>query len=109
MLNLLVISALTIAAAVLIFLIIRSRIEVEEGNQYEDLLSEEEETNHLIRTAIYGDRAFWVHDNIFYESEVNVEPDWSTARPIDTMDLSPQSLNNLMNVLDALKNSERSG
>jgi hypothetical protein len=44
---------------------------------------------------------------VFYESEVLVEPDWSTARQIDTMNLSSKSLGNLMSVLDELKKSEK--
>ena len=67
---------------------------------------EEDEERHIIRAAIYDTKAFWVHDNIFYESDVTREPDWSTARPIDTMKLSEKSLSNLLKILDDLKKSE---
>ena len=95
---------LTVAG--LLCIIIRSNKQFSTENEYDYMTVEEDGSHQLIRAAIYGDRAFWVHDNVFYESEVITEPDWWTARQIDTMNLSPRSLNNLMGVLDQLKKSE---
>ncbi len=60
-----------------------------------------------IRVAVYEEKAYWVHDNIFYESEITREPDFETARPIDTMLLDPKELGNLLTILDDLKESEK--
>jgi hypothetical protein len=96
--------ALTVA--LLSFIIIKNNNKgLEEG--YEDLNIEDEDDHQIIRAAIYESKAFWVHDNIFYESDVTREPDWSTARPIDTMKLSEKSLSNLLKILDDLKESEK--
>lgn len=58
----------------------------------------------LVRVAVYEEKAYWVHDNVFYESEVVREPDFTTARPIDTMSLSPKQLNELLTILDEIEN-----
>lgn len=60
-----------------------------------------------IRVAVYQDKAYWVKDNVFYESEVLREPDFETAKPIDTMSLSPKDLNRLLSILDDLEESEK--
>lgn len=104
--NLMITLPWVLTVAGLLYIIIRSNKQFSTENEYDDMTVEEDGPRQLIRAAIYGDRAFWVHDNVFYESEVLTEPDWSTARQIDTMNLSPRSLNNLMSVLDQLKKSE---
>ena len=96
--------ALTVA--LLSYIIIKSNNkDLEE--EYDGLDIEDEGDHQIIRAAIYDTKAFWVHDNIFYESDVLREPDWSTARPIDTMKLSQKSLSNLLKILDDLKESEK--
>ena len=96
--------ALTVA--LLSFIIIKNNNkDLEE--EYDGLDIEDEGERQIIRAAIYDTKAFWVHDNIFYESDVLREPDWSTARPIDTMKLSQKSLSNLLKILDDLKESEK--
>lgn len=91
-------------ASLLYIMLKRSTVNVDD--EYESMDLEEDEERHIIRAAIYDTKAFWVHDNIFYESDVTREPDWSTARPIDTMKLSEKSLSNLLKILDDLKKSE---
>jgi hypothetical protein len=96
--------ALTVA--LLSYIIIKNNNkDLEE--EYDGLDIEDEGDHQIIRAAIYDTKAFWVHDNIFYESDVLREPDWSTARPIDTMKLSQKSLSNLLKILDDLKESEK--
>ena len=63
----------------------------------------DDEDYQTIHVAVYNDKAYWVSDNVFYESDVTREPDFTTARPIDTMDLPPKKLNELLIILDELK------
>lgn len=96
--------ALTVA--LLSYIIVKNNNkDLEE--EYDGIDIEDEGDHQIIRAAIYDTKAFWVHDNIFYESDVLREPDWSTARPIDTMKLSQKSLSNLLKILDDLKESEK--
>jgi hypothetical protein len=78
---------------------IKNRPELED----EDML--EDEHSIIIRAAVYEDKAYWVHDNVFYESEVTREPNWQTATAIDTAELSPKDLNKLLKILDDLEKS----
>lgn len=58
---------------------------------------------NTIRVAIVGDKAYWVHENIFYESDiVNGHIDNSAARPIDAHKLSPKELAKLLDILDRI-------
>lgn len=65
-----------------------------------DMDDDEHQTIHV---AVYDDKAYWVVNNVFYESDITREPDFTTARPIDTMDLPPKKLNELLIILDELK------
>lgn len=89
---------LTVAA--LFFIIIYNKPIEEEEDIFMDLDDEDHQTIHV---AVYNDKAYWVVDNVFYESDVTREPDFTTARPIDTMDLPPKKLNELLIILDELK------
>lgn len=64
---------------------------------------DDEDDNQTIHVAVYDDKAYWVVNNVFYESDVTREPDFTTARPIDTMNLPPKKLNELLIILDELK------
>jgi hypothetical protein len=57
----------------------------------------------IIKVATYNDKAYWVHQNVFYEAETTIEPDFSTAHPIDTDKLTNKELTELMTILDELK------
>lgn len=63
----------------------------------------EEDDQDIVRVAVYNEKAYWVYENTFYESDVVREPDFTTARPIDTMSLSPKQLNELLVILDELQ------
>ena len=76
--------------------------EIEEDDDFMDEYDEKD----IVRVAVYGEKAYWVYDNVFYESDITREPDFSTARPIDTMDLPPKELNKLLAILDDLEESQ---
>lgn len=58
---------------------------------------------NTIRVAIIGNKAYWVHNYTFYESDVvNGEINNAAARPIDTENLSRSQINILMSVLDKI-------
>lgn len=76
------------------------------NEESDDFMSDDSEYE-TVRVAVYEEKAYWVHDNIFYESEIVHEPDFTTARPIDTMSMSAKELNELLKILDDLKESER--
>lgn len=100
---------LTAAALVAIIMIV-NRQEDESLSEEESMLEEIfHQSKDVIRVAVYDDKAYWVYDNVFYESDVMREPDFETARPINTMDLDPKELNDLLNILDELEqhNNER--
>jgi hypothetical protein len=90
---------LTILALCIIILKKQSNIIEPE----EDLEINTEELE-IVNVAVFEHKAYWVHDNIFYEANVQEEPDFSTARPIDTASMSPRQLNKLFDILDELKN-----
>ena len=66
---------------------------------------DDDEIHQSIKVAVYEDKAYWVMDNIFYEAEIVREPDFTTARPIDTMSLTQKELKKLFTVLDDLEES----
>jgi hypothetical protein len=71
----------------------------------EDDFMFDDEDHEIVRVAVYDEKAYWVHENVFYESDVTREPDFTTARAIDTMSMSPKQLNKLLNILDELENN----
>lgn len=75
-------------------------MQEEEEDFFMDMDDEDHQT---INVAVYDDKAYWVVNNVFYESDITKEPDFTTARPIDTMDLPPKKLNELLIILDELK------
>lgn len=86
-----------LTVGVLLFIIIKNRYIVDDEDYYD------EDDEDVVKVAVYGEKAYWVYENTFYESEITREPDFTTARPIDTMSMSSKQLNELMNILDELK------
>jgi hypothetical protein len=84
-------------------------IIIMKRNNGDDGEEELPEGMDIVRVAVYEEKAYWVYDNVFYESDVIREPDFTTARPIDTMFLSSKQLNELLKILDEIENhnSER--
>lgn len=66
----------------------------------------DEENMEIVRVAVYEDKAYWVYDNVFYESDVTREPDFETARPIDTSSIPEKKMKELFAILDELKNEK---
>jgi len=90
----------------LLYVIVQYNKRLSEYND-EDFYEEsfdEDEIKDTIHVAVYEDKAYWVHENIFYEADLIAEPDFATARPIDTMSLSTKQITELMEVLDELEN-----
>lgn len=85
-----------LAVGALLFIIIKNRYIMDEEDYYED-------DESVVKVAVYGEKAYWVYENTFYESEIVREPDFTTARPIDTMSMSAKQLNELLGILDELK------
>lgn len=57
--------------------------------------------NSIIRVAIIGDKAYWVHDNTFYETEIiDGYIDNDNAKPIDAFKLSDKEFVKLLTILD---------
>lgn len=100
MLYLIAIVPWVLTVAALFFIMLYNKPIEEEEDIFMDLDDEDHQTIHV---AVYNDKAYWVIDNVFYESDVTREPDFTTARPIDTMDLPPKKLNELLIILDELK------
>jgi len=93
----------------LLFILIKIRPEFEEfyEDEDEDEPDEEESSESKFRVAMYQDKAYWVHRNVLYESELVSEPNWATARPVQAIDLPTKEVNRLLKVLDDLqKNKE---
>lgn len=58
---------------------------------------------NTIKVAIIGEKAYWVHNNIFYETVVvDGEIDNGNAKPIDTTNMSTRQVRLLMDVLDRI-------
>lgn len=85
----------------LLFIIVKNKSVQHEDFDDDDFIIDD--IKETIRVAVYDDKAYWVYENVFYESDVTREPDFSTARAVDTMSLSEKELKALMEVLDELQ------
>lgn len=70
-------------------------------DQFDEI--EDYDSEDMLRVAVYGDKAYFVKDNIFYETETVKEPDFSTAKEINTMSLTKKDLDKLFIILDELE------
>lgn len=53
--------------------------------------------------AIVDNKAYWVHNNIFYEANViDGYVDKDAAQPIDAYKLSPKKFRELLDILDSI-------
>lgn len=60
-----------------------------------------------LKVIIVEDRAYWVADNIFYVSDAkNGTPQKSTAKPVDTTEMSKKDIEKMLFILDNLKNGK---
>lgn len=65
-----------------------------------------DEQHEIIRVSVQENKAYWVYDNVLYESEVTREPDFETARPLDVMSLTSKQMKELFEILDDLEASK---
>lgn len=111
MLYLLITIPWVLTVAALLYIIVvkeRQHQDIDEDSDEDFFFEDDDESQkEVVRVAVYEDKAYWVYDNVFYESEITREPDFSTAQAVDTMSLSPKELNKLMAILDELQNNER--
>jgi hypothetical protein len=91
---------LTVAA--LMYIMVQSRHEDDDEDD-DEYMMDDDETPETVRVAVYEDKAYWVHGNVFYQAEVTREPDFATAQPVDTMKLNQKELSKLLKILDDLK------
>jgi hypothetical protein len=92
-----------LTVGVLIFIMVHNRHNEYDYEDDDDFMYDDED-HEVVRVAVYDEKAYWVYENVFYESDVTREPDFTTARPIDTMSMSPKQLNKLLSILDELEN-----
>lgn len=58
---------------------------------------------NTIKVAIADDKAYWVYNNTFYESDVvDGHIDNQNARPVDAHKLSSEELTDLLTILDGI-------
>lgn len=58
---------------------------------------------NAVRIIAVDDMAYWVVDNVFYVADiVDNQPDLSTARPIDTSNMSKKDIDKMLFILDNL-------
>lgn len=56
-----------------------------------------------VKIVATEDQAYWVVDNVFYVADlVNDRPDMSTARPVDTSNMSKDDIDKMLFILDNL-------
>lgn len=73
----------------------------------DDEFDMEDEFREIVKVAVYEEKAYWVYNNVLYEAEVTREPDFETARPIDTMTLTSKEMTDLFEILDELEIHEK--
>ena len=60
---------------------------------------------NTIKVMIVEDKAYWVHDNMFYVAEaLNGSVNAETVQPIDTNNMSNRDIDKMLFILDSLKN-----
>jgi hypothetical protein len=86
---------------ILLAIMVVGKVKKQSGDHHMD-----EEDMEIVRVAVYDEKAYWVYDNVFYEAEVTREPDFETARPIDTESIPEKKMVELFAILDELKNEK---
>ena len=87
-------------AVVILLLILNKKPKYDDEEDFESFMPEDGST---FKIAMHKDKAYWVYENTFYQSEITWEPDFTTAEPIDTMSLSKKERTELLSVLDLLE------
>jgi hypothetical protein len=59
---------------------------------------------NMLRVVIEKDRAYWILNNVFYTADaINGRVDENTAKPLDIENMSTKELDNMLSILDDLK------
>ena len=59
---------------------------------------------NMLKVVIEKDKAYWILDNVFYTaSAINGRIDEDTAKPLDVENMSTKELDNMLSILDDLK------
>ena len=59
---------------------------------------------NMLRVVIEKDKAYWILDNVFYTANaINGRVDENTAKPLDIENMSTKELDNMLSILDDLK------
>jgi hypothetical protein len=62
----------------------------------------------MIKVIVMGNLAYWVSENIFYVAEaIDGEVIPQTAQPVDTNSMSRKDLDQMLFILDSLKNGKK--
>ena len=74
--------------------------------EFQNIIKEEEK-EELINVAIFDNKAYWVHENIFYEADiVNNEISRETSRPVNVFEMSSYDVSKMLFILDNLKEGQ---
>jgi hypothetical protein len=61
-----------------------------------------------VKIVATDDKAYWVVDNVFYVADlINNRPDMSTAKPVDTSNMSKEDVDKMLFILDNLDRGDR--
>jgi hypothetical protein len=59
---------------------------------------------NMLKVVIEKDKAYWIMDNVFYTANaINGRIDEDTAKPLDIENMSIKELDNMLSILDDLK------
>jgi len=59
---------------------------------------------NMLKVVIEKDKAYWILDNVFYTANaINGRVDENTAKPLDIENMSTKELDNMLSILDDLK------
>ena len=59
---------------------------------------------NMLKVVIEKDKAYWILDNVFYTANaINGRIDEDTAKPLDIENMSTKELDNMLSILDDLK------
>lgn len=74
-----------------------------QASQNEETQLDKIRKKNTIKVAIADDKAYWVYENTFYESDViDGHIDNDNARPVDAHKLSSKELTDLLIILDGI-------
>lgn len=67
--------------------------------------SNQKYSQESIRVIVVEDDAYWIQDNTFYQTKVTEdgEIDQSSAKPVDTTNMSVEEIDRLMKIVDDLR------